>query len=163
YAALFDRTAQSGGGAVVTEYAWDAGTCDPCPVPSLSRRELATLGADVLPSGARVGRWGGARFVLTRLHVRYGKDNLGEDLVVREAPPVTGGREWMKDGKLESGATPGATNNFQARYVIRHPWEGPITCSEPHRGVWGGRPGGEEKKPETARDLAFAPRKGVEL
>ncbi|HTM22900.1 MAG TPA: DUF2330 domain-containing protein, partial [Kofleriaceae bacterium] len=31
YAALFDRTLEKNPGAVVTEYAWDAGSCDPCP------------------------------------------------------------------------------------------------------------------------------------
>jgi hypothetical protein len=31
--------------------------------------------------------WG---FVLTRLHARYTKDNLGEDLVFKAAPPIYG-------------------------------------------------------------------------
>jgi hypothetical protein len=35
-------------GPSVTEYAWDASTCDPCPGPTLSS-DLATLGGDVLP------------------------------------------------------------------------------------------------------------------
>ncbi|MBL8679362.1 MAG: DUF2330 domain-containing protein [Myxococcales bacterium] len=48
YNALFDRELQRHPGAVVTEYAWDASTCDPCPIPALSSSELATLGADVL-------------------------------------------------------------------------------------------------------------------
>ncbi|MFT7580978.1 MAG: hypothetical protein ACI9MR_002652, partial [Myxococcota bacterium] len=33
YAALFDATLKENPGSVVTEYAWDAGTCDPCPGP----------------------------------------------------------------------------------------------------------------------------------
>ena len=49
YAALFDRTVEENPGAVVTEYAWDAGTCDPCPGPTLFPNDLATLGLDVLP------------------------------------------------------------------------------------------------------------------
>ncbi len=49
YAALFDRTLEENPGAVVTEYAWDASTCDPCPGPTLSPNDLATLGGDVLP------------------------------------------------------------------------------------------------------------------
>ena len=36
YAALFDRTLEKNQGAVVTEYAWAAGTCDPCPGPTLN-------------------------------------------------------------------------------------------------------------------------------
>ena len=51
YAALFDDTVAKTPRAVVTEYAWDAGTCDPCPGPTLDGNDLATLGADVLPSG----------------------------------------------------------------------------------------------------------------
>jgi len=31
YAALFDKTVELNPKAVVTEYAWDASTCDPCP------------------------------------------------------------------------------------------------------------------------------------
>src|SRR6185503_19685390 len=50
YAALFDRTIESHPKAIVTEYSWDAGTCDPCPTPALTQNDLATLGADVLPS-----------------------------------------------------------------------------------------------------------------
>jgi hypothetical protein len=36
YAALFDRTLERNPGAVVTEYAWQATTCDPCPGPLLA-------------------------------------------------------------------------------------------------------------------------------
>ena len=50
YAALFDRTVERQSGAVITEYAWLSSTCDPCPVDPLSASELATLGADALPS-----------------------------------------------------------------------------------------------------------------
>ncbi len=49
YAALFDKTLEENPGAVVTEYSWDAGTCDPCPGPTLFPNDLATLGLDVLP------------------------------------------------------------------------------------------------------------------
>ena len=48
YAALFDRTLEKNPGAVVTEYSWDARSCDPCPAPPLTPGDLATLGADVL-------------------------------------------------------------------------------------------------------------------
>jgi len=52
YAALFDRTLEENPGAVVTEYSWDASTCDPCPGPTLFPNDFATLGADVLPEQA---------------------------------------------------------------------------------------------------------------
>jgi len=176
YAALFDKTLEKHPGAVVTEYAWQSMSCDPCPGPPLDLEALATLGADVLPgnenrplpkgAGMRPMPWGGGGmngFVLTRLHARYGKDSLGEDLVFRAAPPIVGGREFMQnDGLLEKGARPDNFNNFQGRYAIRHPWTGPISCANPRRGVWGGPPGSgygsPPPAPRAALDLAFAPR-----
>jgi hypothetical protein len=100
-------------------------------------------------------------FVLTRLHARYDKESLGEDLVFKAAPPIAGGREFLTDGqKLEQGAVPYGTNNFQGRYAIRHPWKGPIACANPVRGRWGGPPAGEALKPPVAATgTAFAPRK----
>jgi hypothetical protein len=198
YAALFDRTLEKTAKAVVTEYAWDAAGCDPCPTPALSAAELMTLGADVLAStqpppapgapgpapplsripaakpsaqGAPVPRafTPPTGFVLTRLHARYGKDSLGEDLVFREAPPLAGGRAsstaaLASVGGREGGAST-AINNFQARYAIRHPWEGAMACSNPHRGIWGAPPGGGAiaPSPKPARDLAFAPRGVLDL
>jgi MYXO-CTERM domain-containing protein len=158
YAALFDRTLETLPKAVVTEYSWDAGSCDPCPSPPLDGRELATLGADVLPDGARHG------FVVTRLHARYAKDSLGEDLVFRAAAPITGGRE-VRDAKggLEHGSVSAGMNNFQGRYAIRHPWTGPIKCKTPQRGIWGGPPGAAMPKASPAIDTAFAPRGKLQL
>ena len=52
YAALFDRTLEKHPGAVVTEYAWQAMSCDPCPGPHLDYHDLATLGADVIGDSA---------------------------------------------------------------------------------------------------------------
>ena len=280
YAELLDETLRQKPGAVVTEYSWDAGTCDPCPGPTLSALDLATLGADALPEGQRLPGLGGgtpqvrmttpevagtlppaviARItrqnfgrlrlcyedalakkadlggqieikytiakdgtvkapqvaksdlkdaaledcirrsflgfsfpqpeggevtvtqkmtlsvgpagpsptgvVLTRLHARYTRDTLGEDLVFKEAPPIQGGREVRREGRLEQGAVlaegaglGSAANNFQARYAIRHAWTGPIECQEPNRGVWGGPPSGDKPETKAARDLAFAPR-----
>ena len=81
YAALFDRTIEKNPGAVVTEYAWDANTCDPCPGPTLGQEDFVLLGADVLdgPAG-KATAYNGYDFVLTRLHARYGK-TITEDLV----------------------------------------------------------------------------------
>ncbi|MBN8611681.1 MAG: DUF2330 domain-containing protein [Deltaproteobacteria bacterium] len=84
-------------------------------------------------------------FVATRLHYRYERGGLGEDLVFRAAPAVIGGREVQNDqGALEEGASPAPENNFQSRYAIRHAWEGEIACEHPTRGRWGGRPGGQD-------------------
>jgi MYXO-CTERM domain-containing protein len=157
YAALFDSTLEKNPKAVVTEYSWDASTCDPCPEPALDGNELATLGYDVLPSA----KGGGPRgFVLTRLHARYSTASLGEDLVFKAAPPIAGGREHLVEGnKLEEGSRPAGQNNFQGRYAMRHEWTGPIECENPQRGRWGGPPSGTQHSgTQAATDLAFAPR-----
>jgi hypothetical protein len=136
YASVFDKTLEHNPGAVVTEYAWDASTCDPCPGPTLTEQDFLTLGADVLPSRPT---WG---LVLTRLHARYTAETLGDDLIFTAAAPIVGGREVRNsDGLLEHGSTPADYNNFQGRYIIRHPWEGEVACESPQRGLWGGPPG----------------------
>jgi hypothetical protein len=93
------------------------------------------------PTSARAPTAYDSDFVATRLHYRYGREGLGEDLVFRAAGAVSGGREVPREGGgLEEGATPASYNNFQGRYAIRHAWEGPITCEQPVRGRWGGQP-----------------------
>jgi MYXO-CTERM domain-containing protein len=204
YTALYDRTVERNPGAVVTEYAWAAGSCDPCPGPTLTPETLESLGLDVLDTFTpaqqaardaadaaykqltdvqnsntnpdayqhaieryqelqakapqRTQMWS---MVLTRLHARYGKD-ITNDLVFKQAEPIEGGREFGDKGQ---GAQKAGTNNFQARYAIRHKWTGPITCLDPQRGRWGGPPAGTQgdtgAKP--ALGLAFAPRDSVKL
>lgn len=203
YTTLFDRTLKKNPKAVITEYAWEPTSCDPCPGPGpLDWSEMATFGLDVLPSGQGADAQGvvpppppvplqpqqpplqptaktappavrprppafnpnsGKQFVLTRLHARYTKETLGEDLVFREVGPVVGGREMMSsNGKtLETGASGSSYNNFQARYAVRHPWTGPITCKIPQRGKWGGPPGNQHARPapKAAQKLGLVERK----
>ena len=277
YAALFDATLEKNPKSVVTEYAWDASSCDPCPEPALDDSELYTLGLDVLdgnkpppkrsnmrmggaavvqgdldkniirrylrrklprmrachqtaidtepsftgaveldftidatgmvekakvgklPKGKAAGKFktcfesvirsirfpkpkGGGLvkvkqrylanagqttfvsrgFVLTRLHARYNKDNLGEDLVFKVADAIAGGQGGGEP--KEKGARPSSQNTFQGRYIIHHPWTGAVTCESPQRGIWGGPPANKPDKPTlVARDLAFAPRGGMAL
>jgi hypothetical protein len=278
YATLFDALRERHPGAVVTEYAWGAGSCDPCPPEgSLEGSDLASLGADVLfPEGVVTGggwtapsvrldveaagglssevvrraarrhvnelrycyeqsivqegtggdlalglglglapsgvvdtsaidgegppgllnclqraarRWtfpepegpGEVRlrvrfasetsratsvqhWVLTRLHHRYDRSTLREDLVFRAADAVEGGRErFDESGALEHTATTAFQNAFQARYAIRHPFSGAITCNTPLRGVWGGPPAGTGARPTVATDLGAAVRTGITL
>ncbi len=185
YAALFDRTIEKNPGAVVTEYAWQATNCDPCPGPVISSADLMTLGGDVIegaqlaapdkaaPSKSparkmpsmkrRVPSSWGMDYVLTRLHARYGKD-ITNDLEFKAAPPIVGGREQLQDGnKLEEGAKPASVNNFQGRYAIRHKWTGKLACKDPHRGRWGGPPNGGAPTIKPALGLAFAPRGQLQL
>jgi hypothetical protein len=169
YAALFDKTIEANPGAVVTEYAWTAYgqavqqgiygvTCDPCPTVIPIDGDMMQLGGDVIGGPITQGN-----YVLTRLHARYGKNDMKDDLRFREAKPVTGGREqWSKQG-LEYGAAPSQTNFFQARYAIRHWWTGRIACKNPTRGVWGGPPDGAYQQTIAAGRTAFAPRGKLEL
>src|SRR5581483_10427249 len=86
YAQLFDAVvALHQGRAVVTEYAWQTGSCDPCPTPPLDAADLKLLGDD--GDSPDVYSW-----VLTRLHTRYDRQSLSEDLIFREAKPAEGGR-----------------------------------------------------------------------
>jgi hypothetical protein len=98
--------------AVFLEYAWDMGWCDPCAADPLSNEELKQLGVFWL---AAVDRrrpdlpQGPQNVFLTRLHLRYDAEHFPEDLVFQE----TADRE-----------------NFQGRYVLRHPWTGNDRCEE---------------------------------
>jgi len=76
YAALFDATlAGAKGPAVVTEYAWQTTSCDPCPRAPLTPKDLAALGGDLLNPGLARSR---AR--LTQLSV---KDDQAAKVVKR--------------------------------------------------------------------------------
>lgn len=138
YEALFARTTRDKPGVVVTEYAWDSSSCDPCPTPPLTDAELLTLGADVL--GSRRGQ------TLTRLHYRYTRESLGEDLIFERTGPVVGGRGVPDaNGRMPDEPELGAGSNaFQGRYAILHPWQGEVKCETPQRGRWGDQQGDTE-------------------
>lgn len=167
YASLFDKVLAKHPRAVVTEYAWSAGSCDPCPEPPLNVSDLATLGVDALPGyeGAKEAPPEIAySFVLTRLHARYDSNALGEDLVFRAAPGIMGGNGVPnQEGKMTRGAQPAGFNMFQGRYVMLHPWEGEVKCEKPQRGIWGGPIQQVAAGPPlVANNTAFAPR-GAQL
>jgi hypothetical protein len=164
YTALFDRTLEKNPGAVITEYAWQAVGCDPCPGPQLNQSDFSVLGADVLDGTAdHPAAYHNADFVLTRLHARY-TSKVTDDLRFRAAEPIVGGREVRNQkGALEERSAPSSYNNFQGRYAIRHQWTGAITCKSPKRGVWGGPPDHRWQPPKAAANIAFAPRDKVQL
>jgi hypothetical protein len=97
--------------------------CDPCAADPLSAEQLKKLGARWTDDGLQITpapgvpgavraprppRPGGAQNVfVSRLHVRYDAEHFPEDLVFQE----TADRQ-----------------NFQGRYVLRHPWTGSSTC-----------------------------------
>src|SRR5207302_10160676 len=82
YKATFAQTwKQHGRRAVVTEYVWNMGWCDPCAAPPLETAELRELGVFWLDSAANMMRGGGMPLTLTRLHVRYDAEHFPEDLM----------------------------------------------------------------------------------
>ena len=113
YQDMFDRQVKKVDlRAVFTEYAWDMNWCDPCAAEPLSFEELRSLGVfwltdgrpEIIPNRITAG----ARDVfVTRMHVRYDAERFSEDLILQETAD---------------------RNNFQARYVLRHPWQGDREC-----------------------------------
>lgn len=108
YKALFAaQAAREDHRAIFTEYFWDMSWCDPCAADPLTPAELREAG--VYWVGESQVRGGGQPVMLTRLHLRYTRDSLPEDLVFQETQDRA---------------------NFQARYVLRHPWGGsPDACA----------------------------------
>ncbi|HKU37766.1 MAG TPA: DUF2330 domain-containing protein [Polyangiales bacterium] len=166
YEALISKVYEKQKNAVITEYSWSASSCDPCPTPPLQPTDLATLGADVLQSASSSGLPPGsfgAGFTLTRLHARYTKDSLGEDLVFKLAPGIAGGqgipdRQGLMNQSVSTNQ--GSFNSFQGRYVILHPWEQELTCQNPQRGFWGG-PSGTMGSPPMTMGTTNAALKGT--
>jgi len=138
------------GKAAVTERAWAAGACDPCAAPALAAEELRALGGDLLGErGEDLGAW-----TLTRLRARLAPG--AEDLALRPVSPISGGRGEVEDLTPAGATEVSAEDAFQARYVLRHRWEGRVACKAPRFGVWGGAPGegGAVGAPPPARLLA---------
>lgn len=92
---------------VFTEYFWDMSWCDPCAADPLAPDELRKAGVFWLNGDD--GQGGASKVMLTRLHVRYTRPTFPEDLMFQE----TADRE-----------------NFQTRYVLRHPWTGKDDCPQ---------------------------------
>jgi hypothetical protein len=78
--------------------------------------------------------------VLTALRGRY--DAIPDrDLMLVPGRAIEGGREMGTEGSApERVYAARAGNDFQARYVVRHPFAGTIPCAAPTRGVWGPSP-----------------------
>jgi MYXO-CTERM domain-containing protein len=88
YVSLFDHTLEQHRGAVVTEYAWGAGSCDPCPGPdaALTNQELLELGGDVMSnwsSSLSVGSSGGGSVPTVRQSAATVTGPLDKDIIRR--------------------------------------------------------------------------------
>ncbi len=110
YRAMFEQQVEKENErAVFLEYAWDMGWCDPCAADPLTSDELRKLGVFWVGGSAERSKISpqAQNVFVTRLHVRYDSKHFPEDLVFQE----TGDRQ-----------------NYQGRYVIRHPWKGETSC-----------------------------------
>jgi hypothetical protein len=110
-----NQTQKENGRAVFLEYAWDMAWCDPCAADPLSPEQLRKLGVFWIPGNGRIAP-ASSRVVpqaqnvfVTRLHVSYDREHFPEDLIFQE----TGDRQ-----------------NFQGRYVVRHPFSGQTSCND---------------------------------
>ena len=159
YEGLLAETWRATPGAVITEYAWDMGWCDPCPGPALNYGALSVLGLDeVAPPKEGEQRSPGMNprgWTVTRLHMRYGKGHTGEDLVFRKASPIAGGQGGASGTQevrvLSSKGSRNTSSTFQGRYIIKHPWTDKLTCKKPIYGRWGARGGPDTAKGKTER------------
>ncbi|MEC4893534.1 MAG: DUF2330 domain-containing protein [Oscillatoria sp. PMC 1051.18] len=109
YKAMFQTVYEREGKKVAfLEYAWNMQTCDPCAAEPLSLEELQQAGVFWLQPGQR------PNVFISRLHVRYTRDKFPEDL------------------RFQNTAN---KQNFQGRYVIRHPYKGEMNCpaAEPYQ------------------------------
>lgn len=133
YRSLFAEQVRREPGVMFLEYAWNMSWCDPCAADPLSRAELRSLGAwwvqpghapvkpaprplpgvtplpqPVPPQRIMPGPQPVEAFV-TRLHLRYDAMTHPFDLQFQETED---------------------SSNFQARYILRHPWTGDDQCPE---------------------------------
>ena len=137
YRAMFvNQTQKENGRAVFLEYAWDMAWCDPCAADPLSPEQLRQLGVFWIQPNGRVAPASSPvmpqaqNVFVTRLHVSYDRDHFPQDLVFQE----TGERQ-----------------NFQGRYVIRHPFTGQTNCNnEQYRAQVRER---QEREAQTLADL----------
>ncbi|MEL6674857.1 MAG: DUF2330 domain-containing protein [Bacteroidota bacterium] len=113
YNDLFAKTwSESSQGAVHLEYAWNLSgsnqvKCDPCVNPPLTYPQLTEAGVDWIKDVNRASYSGQVYF--TRLHVRYDRQRFPQDIQFIETPN---------------------RQNFQARYVLRHPPSGDLSCPQ---------------------------------
>ncbi len=95
------------------EYAWNMANCDPCSATPLTPEELRGAGVFWLNQNPTDGR--GIRrppnpnnnVFITRIHVRYTRDKFPEDLMFQETSNQ---------------------QQFQGRYILRHPFKGDASC-----------------------------------
>lgn len=110
YQAMFEKTYQNKDKKVAfLEYAWNMANCDPCSARPLNPEELRKAGV-FWQNNQRNPRWrrrNRTNVFITRLHIRYSRNTFPEDLQFKE----TANKQ-----------------QFQGRYIIRHPFRGEADC-----------------------------------
>ena len=91
---------------VVTEYAWDTASCDPCSSEPLNPEELKELGIS------------GDRAFITRLHLQYAKDTYNRDLEFR----ITGDRRTHQGRYILTPKTALVGENSSENVEVRAPY-----------------------------------------
>lgn len=149
YDSIFESTIDAyGNSPVVTEFAGGPWMLDP--------QAMSSLGLDIMDE-RNPGWW---PQVITRLHLRYEKDGVGEDLAFASADPIVGGQDAFGNSgfadptQFEQGTENLGYNQFRARYFIAHEWRGPVNCSNPEYGRWGGNPETGGGAPQTVSALS---------
>ena len=112
YSDLYKKNLKAKGmNNVFLEYAWYISMsqyifCDPCTGTPPQIQDLMTAGVNWLNMDYHYNTYTGNVF-FTRLHVTYDRKNFPQDLVFEETPNK---------------------ENYQCRYVITHPAQGPFDC-----------------------------------
>ncbi len=151
YKAMFQhQVKQNGHRAVFLEYAWDMNWCDPCAADPLSNDELKQLGVFWLDKPHKVAngkrltkqtppkriqriRGGSKNIFVTRMHITYDKAHFPKDLAFK----ATDNRQ-----------------NFQGRFIIRHPWKGKASeCEAAETYFTSKQPKRYEKEAQTMANL----------
>jgi hypothetical protein len=113
YTNLFQHQWDKEGKSVaMLEYAWDVSPknfvkCDPCVATAPSPQDLMQSGVWWLNQYSDDEDEYSADVYFTRLHIRYNRKYFPQDLVFQVTPN---------------------TENYQARYVVRHPAQGKFDC-----------------------------------
>lgn len=103
---------REGKNIVFLEYSWNLSSsnfvkCDPCPVQPPLASDLSQAGVFWIHN-QQYNNYEGDVY-MTRLHLTYDRKGFPQDLVFQETP---------------------ARENFQGRYIITHPAQGPFDCQE---------------------------------
>ena len=145
YKAAFERTVdRQGGHGVFIEYAWNMAWCDPCAAQPMSNGEMAELGAQWIAGGDAAQRampGGGVDAFVTRLHVRYDARSFPEDIAFLETSDC---------------------ENFQARYVLHHPYVSVGGACEAAKDYRAALPARFKREAENLADLTGWPKQNIE-